>query len=267
MQSARGQLAREVVTRAATDPLSLALLSASLLLLLTPPLWPLVLLGLTCEAALLCHRLRNPGFAHSVQEEARQLECRRRAARLAKVKNGLDRDTAELLTRIQSLHERIRKEWDEVAATAPAGERLGFSREQVSGLMDRCLRLVEKRRPLVQYLRETPPLALQAHAVQLQEKWERCHDDVARQLYEQALRQKRSELENYSAIQAAVARIDGQLEAIECSLGSLLGRIVRLKSADATHAGVARDQLCRDLQELMAGVAALEESVNETLAT
>jgi hypothetical protein len=263
----RGQLAKEVVTRALTCPISLGLLATSVLLLLTPALWPLALSGFLAELAFVPMLIRSGRFVRAVQEEARQLEGWRHAARFAQIQATTDRSTSELLGRIQRLHERLLREWDAAAGSAAVPGALSFSREQVSGLMDQCLRLAEKRRPLLTYLQETKPLALQAQAVQLQEKWERCHDDVARQLYERALRQKRSELENYSAIQAAVARLDGQLEAIECSFGSLLGRVVRLKSADATHAGVARDQLCRDLEELTAGVAALEESVNEALAT
>jgi hypothetical protein len=193
---------------------------------------------------------------------------------VTQVQAGVDPETAALLGRIEQLHGRLLSEWDAAAALGGHHERgegswhqLGFSRTQVGGLLDQCLRLARKRHALVTYLQETQPLALQAQAVRLEEQWERCRDDVARQLYEQALRQKRGELENYSAIQAAVARIDGQLAAVECSFGNLLGRVVRLKSADATHAGVARDQLCRDLEALTAGIRALEESVNEALAT
>jgi hypothetical protein len=261
-----GGQVREVVGRAVTCPLSLGLLAASSLLLLTPPLWSFALAGFLGDALLVAALLRSESFARSIREDARRWERRCRSARVTEVQSGVDLETRELLGRIEQLHERLLGELDAAAARG-AGDRMGFSRGQVSGLLDQCLRLARKRHALVVYLQETQPLALQTQAVRLEEQWERCRDDVARQLYEQALRQKRGELENYSAIQAAVARIDGQLAAVECSFGNLLGRVVRLKSADATHAGVARDQLCRDLEELTAGIRALEESVNETLAT
>jgi hypothetical protein len=256
----------EIVSRAVTSPLSLGLLTASSLLLLTPPLWLAALAGFLGDALFVALLLRSESFAHSVRDDARRWERRRQKVRVSEVQAGVDAETRALLGRIEQLHGRLLGEWDAAAAQG-AGNRLGFSRGQVSGLLDQCLRLARKRHALVTYLQETQPLTLQTRAVRLEEQWERCRDDVARQLYEQALRQKRSELENYSAIQAAVARIDGQLAAVECSFGNLLGRVVRLKSADATHAGVARDQLCRDLEELTAGIRALEDSVNETLAT
>jgi hypothetical protein len=256
----------EIVGRAVTCPLSLGLLTASSLLLLTPPLWALALFGYLGDFLLVAALLRSQSFVRSVLDDTRRWERRRQTARVSEVQAGVDAETRALLGRIEQLHGRLLVEWDAAAALG-VGDRLGFSRGQVSGLLDQCLRLASKRHALVTYLQETQPLTLQMGAVRLEEQWERCRDDVARQLYEQALRQKRSELENYSAIQAAVARIDGQLAAVECSFGNLLGRVVRLKSADATHAGVARDQLCRDLEALTAGIRALEESVNETLAT
>lgn len=261
-----GHYGDEILGRAVTSPLSLGLLTASCLLLLTPPLWTLALAGFLGDFLLVAALVRSESFVRSVREDARQWEQRRQAARVSEVQAGVDPETRALLGRIEHLHGRLLVEWDAACALG-AGDRLGFSRAQVSGLLDQCLRLARKRHALVTYLNETQPLALQTEAVRLEEQWERCRDDVARQLYEQALRQKRGELENYSAIQAAVARIDGQLAAVECSFGNLLGRVVRLKSADATHSGVARDQLCRDLEELTAGIRALEESVNETLAT
>jgi hypothetical protein len=267
MQSAQKQLFGEVVKRAVVTPLSLGLLTASALVLVTPEMWSFALAGFVAEIGVLQTLVRSERFVRVVQEDCQRLRSRQQAERLARTQASVDRPTAELLGRMQALQERLLQEWE---ASGPAsllsGDSLGFTRQQVSGLLDQCLRLAQKRVRLQVYLQETQPADLQRHAIQLQEKWERCHDDVARQLYEHALRQKRSELENYAAIQQAVARIDGQLETIECSFGNLLGRVVRLKSADATHARVARDQLSRDLSELMAGINALEHSVNEALS-
>jgi hypothetical protein len=273
MQSAQKQLFGEVVKRALVTPASLGLLTASCLVFVTPEMWSLALAGFLAELGLLQALVRNERFVRGVQEECQRLRCRQQAERVAQMQASVDRPTGELLGRIQVLQDRLLREWDAAGpplhSGAPAllaGDSLGVSRQQVSGLLDQCLRLAQKRARLQTYLHETQPVDLQRHAVQLQEKWERCHDDVARQLYEHALRQKRSELENYAAIQQAVARIDGQLETIECSFGNLLGRVIRLKSADATHARIARDQLGRDLSELTAGINALEHAVNEALS-
>jgi hypothetical protein len=144
--------------------------------------------------------------------------------------------------------------------------RFGASMGQVADLMDRCVHLAEKRHQLRSYLEATRAPELQRQASQLEAKLDASTDPVARRLYAQAIEQKRGELENYCAIQQAVQRIDGQLENIECSFGNLLGKLIRLKSVDATHAAVAQNQMSRELTELSTSLETLESSVNEMLA-
>jgi hypothetical protein len=268
MHDAQKSLLTQVIKRALATPLSLGLLAmVSLLVITTPELWPVTLAGIFAELAVLQSLIRSERFVRDIRDGAAEQASQLQAERARAVRSLVDPITAERIVRIQQLQERLLRESDAAGVRAlTAGDALGVSRHQVAALLDQCLRLAERRHQLVAYLQETNPTELQRQAVQIQEKWERAHDDVARQLYEHAMRQKRSELENCAAIQQAVARIDGQLEAIECSFGNLLGKLVRLKSIDATSASAVRDQLCRDLSELMAGVAALEQSVDETLS-
>jgi hypothetical protein len=268
MHGTQKDLFTQVIKRALATPLSLGLLAmVSLLTLTSPELWAVIMAGIVAELAVLQNLVRSERFVRDIRESAAEQTSQLQAERAREVRSLADPVTAERIVRIQQLQGRLLRECDAPGVKAlTGGDALGVSRHQVAALLDQCLRLAERRRQLEAYLQETNPSELQRQAVQIQEKWERAHDDVARQLYEHAMRQKRSELENCAAIQQAVARIDGQLEAIECSFGNLLGKVVRLKSIDATHSAGARDQLCRDLSELMAGVAALEQSVDETLS-
>jgi hypothetical protein len=90
-------------------------------------------------------------------------------------------------------------------------------------------------------------------------------DPLTRELYEQALQQKREELENYVRIQESVRRIDGQLAVVHCTFDNMLSRVVRLQSADTLEREERDDPVFEELNELNLRVAALEASVNETL--
>lgn len=260
----REQLFGRVVRRALVTPVSLALLTGSAVCVFVPAAWPATLLGLVAESVVLQLFVRDENFVRVVREEEQRAEWRRRAERIAQVRRSVDWETGEMLGRIQSLQERLLQE--NGGPDSLMGGRFAASLGQVADLMDRCLHLAEKRHQLRSYLETTRPPELQRQASQLEARLESCGDPVARQLYAQALEQKRGELENYSAIQQAVQRIDGQLENIECSFGNLLGKLIRLKSVDATHAALAQGQMSRELTQLSANLQVLESSVNEMLS-
>jgi hypothetical protein len=253
-----------VVKRALATPVSVALLTGSAVCAFLPAAWPVTAVGLLTEAVVLQLLVRDADFVRTVREDEQRAEWRRRAERVAQVRRMVDWETAEMLGRIQLLQERLLQENGGDAANLDG--RFGASLGQVADLMDRCLQLAEKRHQLRRYLETSRPPELQRQATQLEAKLESSSDPVARQLYAQALEQKRGELENYCAIQQAMERIDGQMENIECSFGNLLGRLIRIKSVDATHAALAQNQMARELTELSANLEALESSVNEVLA-
>jgi hypothetical protein len=260
----REQLLGRVVRRALVTPVSLALLTGSVVCAFVPEAWIVTGLGLAVELGVLQLFVRDANFVRAVREEEQRAEWDRQAERMGRVRRAVDWETAEMLGRIQSLQERLLRE--DGGETALLSSHFGPSMSQVTGLVDRCLHLAEKRHQLRRYLEMRRPPELQRQASQLEAKLEAAVDPVARQLYAQALEQKRGELENYCAIQQAIQRIDGQLDSIECSFGNLLGKLIRLKSADEAHLAVAQNQVSRELTELGANLAALESSVNEMLA-
>jgi hypothetical protein len=260
----REQLLSRVVKRALVTPVSLALLTGSAVCAFVPEVWMVTLLGLVTEAAVLQYFILDANFVRAVREDQQRAEWSRRSERIARVRHSVDWETGEMLGRIQSLQERLFEE--NGGAEALLSSRFGASLNQVAALVERCLHLAEKRHQLRIYLETSRPTDLQRQAGQLEAKLERTVDPITHRLYTQALEQKRGELENYCAIQQAVLRIDGQLDNIECSFGNLLGKLIRLKSIEGSHAAVTQNQVTRELNELDANLTALESSVNEMLA-
>jgi hypothetical protein len=258
------QLLGRVIRRALVTPVSLALLTASSLCLFEPSTWSLTALGLLAEAIVLQLLVRDPNFVRAVRDDDQQIQQRQRGDRLAEVRRAVDAPTGEMLGRIQTLHERLLQMEATHEALLPG--RLGLRLGETSVLLDRCAHLAEKRYQLRLYLDGARLPDLQRQARQLEAKHETATDPVARQLYHDALEQKRGELESYGAIQQAVQRIDGQLESIECSFGNLVGRLIRLNATDDARAALAQQQLSRELTELNAHLDALDSSVNEMLA-
>jgi hypothetical protein len=260
----REQLLSQVVKRALVTPTSLALLTGAAVCAFVPEVWMVTLLGLVAEAGVLQYLIRDANFVRAVREDQQRAEWSHRTEQIARVRRTVDWETGEMLGRIQSLQERLFEE--NGGAEALLSSRFGASLNQVAALVERCLHLAEKRHQLRVYLETTRPTDLQRQAGQLEAKLESTIDPVTRQLYAQALEQKRGELENYCAIQQAVLRIDGQLDNIECSFGNLLGKLIRLKSIEGSHAVVAQNQVAHELNQLDANLTALESSVNEMLA-
>jgi hypothetical protein len=260
----REQLFGEVVRRALVTPVSLALLTGAAVCAFVPEVWIVSLLGLVTEAGILQYLIRDANFVRAVREEQQRALWGQRTEQIERVRRTVDWETGEMLGRIQKLQERL---FEENGGTeALLASRFGASLNQVAALVERCLHLAEKRHQLRVYLDTTRPTELQRQAGQMETKLEGTADAVTRRLYTQALEQKRGELENYCAIQQAVSRIDGQLDNIECSFGNLLGKLIRLKSAEGTPAAMAQSQVSRELNELDANLTALESSVTEMRA-
>jgi hypothetical protein len=262
VSESREQLLGRLARRALVTPISLGLLTTACLCAVVPATWSVAAIAFLAEALVLQLLIRDPNFVRSVREDEQLAERHEWISRIDRARQVVDRETAELLGRIHALQDRLLRE----GSGAALGGALADSRlHPLVGLMDRCVNLAGKRSHLRSYLQAVRPADLQRQAGQLEAKSAGATDPVTRHLYAQALEQKRGELESYSAIQHAVERIDGQLESIECSLSNLLGRVIRLKSADDAHALLAQQQLSRELIDLGAELAALEGSVNEML--
>jgi chromosome segregation ATPase len=258
----REQVFRRVIKRALLSPLSLALISTTGLCAVVPATWLVSALGLLAEAVLLQLLIRDPRFVRLVCHEERQTDWRRQVDRLVRVRRSVDRETSALLGRIHTLQERLLHECPpeslDEAPYAPGLEDLG-------SLLERCVHLAEKRSQLRRYLDAAHLTDLQRQAGRLEARLGEVTDPVARRLYQQALTQKRSEMESYSAVEQALQRIDGQLEGMESSFGSLLGRLVRLRSAAIADLSLAQSQVSRQLADLRANLDVVESSVNEVL--
>jgi hypothetical protein len=256
-----------VLRRALRTPGSLGLLTAAGVMALSPSLWPGVLAAVTAESLLLVYYASSRRFRYRVREDRRRKEWQRQGVRFKRIRGAVDAETAARIERIFSLQQQV---LGLCGAAGEAGLLPGGFAEGSLGptgtVLGACLGLVEKRQRLAAFLQQVETAELQRQAVQLEGRLDAAHDAVTRSLYLHALEQQRGELENCCAIQHVIARIDGQLESIVCTLGNLVGRMVRLRDLDAGHAAAARDRITQQIDELTRSVTALEASTHETLA-
>jgi len=255
----RDHLLRQVVIRAATAPVSLFLGTTGLLLIASPVAWPLGAAALAGEVGWLWYRIRDPHHAQVSSEEMLRTRWRDLITRLEDVGSSLDRGTAATLTAIVEVQERLQ------GMCGPEQMLMPSTRVEMTSLMERCVSLAEKRRQLQGYLSTVRTGEVQRQASQIQAKVEKASDAVTKELYQQALEQKRQELENYVRLEEAVARIDGQLAAVQCTFDNMLSKMVRIHSVDSPSAQAQADPVSLELHQLTRGVAALEASLQETL--
>lgn len=260
----REQILRRVIQRALVTPISLALLTGAFVCAWMPATWPVALIALLAEGGVLQLLIRDAHFVRAIRDDEQRAVQDRQSEQIARLRQQVDWETAEMLGRIHSLQEQLLQESGGEDGAARASFEI--SRGQIASLVDRCVHLGEKRHRLRGYLAAARPADLQRQASHIEAKLENTSDPIARQLYAEALEQKRGELENYCAIEQAVQRIDGQLNSIECGFGNLLGKLIRLKSVSGSQAMAAQTQVTRELNELSTTLTALESSVNEMLA-
>ncbi len=262
-QSSRDNLFRQVVVGAVTSPVSLFLGSAGLLLSINPVTWPAGLAFLAAEAGWLWTRIRDPRAAQACSEERRRRQWSALMDRLEDLTTSLDPDTASALASIVESQERLTAlAGGDGQGRAPA---LHSQAEQML-LLQHCVSLAEKRYRLYEFLRAFRPQDVQRQVAQLQHRIETTPDPVTRELYQQAVDQKRQELENYVRLEDAVGRIDGQLAAVQCTFDNMMSRLVAVQTAQAVAPESGIDPVSTELSHLTARVAHLEASLEETLA-
>jgi hypothetical protein len=248
-----------VVSRAVTSPGSLFLVTTGLLLGLTPETWAFGAGFLAAEGALIWWRVRDPRHAGVCSEEMLRQRWRGQLNRLEEVATVLDRETAAALSAIVEAQERLLALYGDDTTALP------HSRVELTTLLEHCLSLAEKKQQIQTYLAVNRGYDIQRQVYQLQLRIEQSSDPVTIGLYEQAIEQKRQELENYGCLEEAITRIDGQLAAVQCTFDNLIGKLVRLRSAESVAGELVTDPLFADLQRLSTGVVALEDSLNEIL--
>lgn len=254
----RERLLTQVVQRAVFSPPSLGLLTAALVFATHPSTWlpGAALAILNCGYLFL--RVRSPEYIRRVSEELYRDRWREQIARAEELQRSLDRGTASLLGSLIGSQERL-------LALAEEGAGIVPSRNQAAELLAHCLQLAQKRVNLQHFLAETRATDLEREAQRLQRQAEGSPDPVARGLYQQAVEQKRAEIDNLKAIEQAIARIDGQLEAVDATFDNLVGKIMRLRSAESPEDTLEQQQVRAELEHLSHGVAALEATLNETV--
>ena len=257
--SSRDEILKHVILRAVTSPVSLFLGTSGLLLVAGQVTWPFGLVALAAEIGWVWSRIRDPGYAQASSEEVIRQRWRDLVNRLEEMAAVLDRETSATLASIVEAQERLLGIYN--SGTSP----VLHTRVQMASLLQHCLSLAEKRHRLQSYIHSFRAQDVQRQAAQLQVRVEKTEDGVTRQLYERALEQKRQELENYVRLEDAVARIDGQLAAVQCTFDNLLSKIVCVQSVPVVAHDATSDPVLSELNQLANGVAALEASLNESL--
>jgi hypothetical protein len=255
----REQLLRRVIQRAVLSPVSLGMTTAAAVLAADPATWIAAGTLAALNGALIFLQARSPAYVRRVADELYREQWREQIGRAENLQRMLDPGPAAVLGNIIRSQERLLTLSLEEETIAPG-------RAQSANLLAHCLQLAEKRVEMENFLAETRAADLEREALQLQGQVAAAHDPVARRLFEQALEQKNAEIENLRSIQHAISRIDGQLAAVDATYDNLVGKIVRLRITDAATDRVDEEHVMRELNSLAQGVAALEESLNETLA-
>lgn len=260
MHPTRDQLLGQVISRAIGSPVSLFLGTAGILLTLSPDAWPLGLATLAAEGVWVWTRIRNPRYARESGDELLRVRWRETIQRLEHLTATLDAETSARLSSIVEAQERLLGLYGSEKLVLP------HTRAELASLLTHCVSLAEKRHQLHSFLASFRSEEIQRQAGNILSKMEKTHDPTARDLFEQALQQKRQELENYVRLQEAVGRIDGQLAMVQCTFDNMLSQVVRMQSADAVADLSAADPVYQEVNQLTSRVAELEASLSETLS-
>jgi hypothetical protein len=253
------RLLGRVLLRAATSPLSLFLGATGLLLVGTPDAWAVGAAALALDLGWVWSRVRDPEFARSSSEEMLRSRWRELITRLEHLTTVLDHETAAALSGIVEAQERLLGMYGAERVVLP------HTRVELTALLQHCLSLAEKKRQLQTYLATFRSHEAQREVAKLQARLEQSRDPATQQLYDQALRQKQKELENYVRLEDAVHRIDGQLSVVRCTFDNMLSQVARMQTADAVNETSSTDPVYEEINQLSHRVAELEDSLNETL--
>lgn len=222
--------------------------------------------GLAAELGVLAYFIQSPRY---IQEAMRRYRWEERDNLVQLLEQDVDHLDVESRARMRSilqLYKELYNDTDEPDVEQFTASTLRTSLSQVGALTEKAFRLARKKRDLQRYLDQVDEGAIADQVEQIRARLELSVDSQERSRYEQALRLKSRELEDYKAIAAGARRIDGELENVECAFESLRARIVRLKAADATQWSAAGEQLRTELDSLSSSVETLEQSVNEALS-
>lgn len=252
------RLWRQALQRAVLSPPSLALGAAAAVLATQPATWIPAGLLASVDLLVIFLQARNPNYIRQVADEMHREQWRETIARAEQLQRVVDPNTAAAMRNIIGAQERL-------LALSAGGEGLAPSRSQAADLMAHCVHLVEKRLRLESFLSESRPAELEREVARLRAQVDGTSDAIARQLFAKALEQKRAEIENLNSIHNAMSRIDGQLAAVDATFDNLVGKIIRLRTADVAAEGLDESYVLGELAQLSSGAAAVEASLTEML--
>jgi chromosome segregation ATPase len=253
------RLLGRVLLRAVTSPVSLFLATLGLLLVGSPETWAVGAGALALDLGWVWWRVRDPEFARSSGEEMLRMRWRELISRLEQLTTVLDQETASALSGIVEAQERLLGMYGSERLVLP------HTRVELTALLQHCLSLAEKKRQIQTYLATFRSHEAQREVNRLQARLEQSRDPATQQLYDQALQQKRKELENYVRLEEAIHRIDGQLSVVRCTFDHMLSQVARMQTADEVNQATSADPVFDEINQLSHRVAELEASLNETL--
>lgn len=223
--------------------------------------------ALAVQGGLVALALRDEKFTESALRAQGETEARRILQRLQEDTAGLDVTTRERLEKILRMHVAIRREC--VAPDVPRYARapLAATLQQIERLTIQASELAVRRSELSQFLFLGGVNRSELHGqhASLKARYERIYDPVLKAQLEQSLHFKSQEIESYDNLHLAIARVDGQLESLECAFAALKARIFQFKSDEKTEWSEAGALLRDEMNTLSAQVDTLNESVREAL--
>jgi hypothetical protein len=137
---------------------------------------------------------------------------------------------------------------------------------QMEGLAEQAAELAGRRGELSVFIEGINRSDLYGQHAALKARHERAEDPVLKAQLAQSLHFKKEEVDAYDLIHLAIARVDGQLESIECAFAALKARIFRFKSDEKTEWSVAGEQLREEISTVSVQIDTLNDSLREALA-
>ncbi len=257
-----------VARRALRTPTAVGLLGAGLVLafgLHSLAGLAILLAAILGTAGFCIAKLNDSEFVRSALEDAREHAADSDAMNMTFRIEELDVDSRIKMKSIIKLQHEMA---EDVASSAveQIAEELEDTLRQTRDLVERGLRLSQKRRELVRYLNKTNPAAIQARIDALSAGVHQETDQDRRGEMEVSLAAKEQELKDYQAIAHAASRVLDQLDSIECSFAGLRARIVRMKSSDIAEWTSAHEQLKTELGGLTRAADVVEQSIEEAIS-
>jgi hypothetical protein len=255
-----------VVKRVLTSPFSLALWAVGGVVSYWMQSWLPLGAAALGQAVLTFRYLRDEEFLRNVFLQRQQREENLSEQQIESLLETMDFETRQRIRYILQLQKELAREARSKDNESYTQKDLDRIASQLTPLVQRAVRIAQKRQQLSRYLTNVDERALKNYCTTLKQKIETTTDQVAKAQYERALQAREAELQTYQAIAQALARIDSQLENVEATFASWKAKVIRIKTADVASAATVREGLYQELDHLSSEIDLLDTSVSEALA-